>query len=107
MPFQFCGGWVTKSGRYQSNWVLVVTGAAYSLCFQRAVASGPGRVSTVASASAWPAGSSDSGSAQPASANSAVHTTSSAITSKVRSLTGQPAGQLQSLLVRGPGQADC
>ncbi|CKS14680.1 Uncharacterised protein [Mycobacterium tuberculosis] len=64
----------------------MVTGAAYSLWFQPAVASGPGRVSATASFSASPAGSSDSGSAHPASANSAVHTTSSAMTSRVRSL---------------------
>jgi hypothetical protein len=59
----------------------VVTGAANSLPCHVAEASGPGRVSVLASASAWPAGSSDSGSAHPASANSAVHTTSIAMMS--------------------------
>src|SRR5580693_2549303 len=83
---QVAGGLSIKSGRYQSNSVLVVTGAAKSRCVQVAVASGPGSVSVLASTSARPAGSSDSGKAQPASANSAVQITSSAITSKVRSL---------------------
>ena len=86
MPSQVVGGSSIKSARYQSNWVLVVIGAAYSLSCHFAVSSGPGRVSLVASASAWPDGSSDSGNAQPASANSAVHTTSRAITSSVLSL---------------------
>src|SRR5690606_11859779 len=76
MSSQVAGGAGVKSGRYQSNWVLVVTGAAYSCPCHFAVSSGPGRVLAVASASACPAGSSESGSAQPASANSAVHTTS-------------------------------
>src|ERR1700757_2318966 len=43
--FQSVGGLDTKSARYQSNWVLVVIGAAYSLPFHFAVSSGPGRVS--------------------------------------------------------------
>src|SRR5271156_1004016 len=80
------GGLFIKSGRYQSNWVLVLTGAAYNRCCQVAVLNGPGKVSVVASASARPAGSSDSGSPQPASANSAVQITSIAITSTVWSL---------------------
>src|ERR1700758_92806 len=85
IAFQSDGGVVTKSARYQSNWVFVVIGAAYIWPFHSAVFSGPGRVSATASASAWPAGSSDSGNAHPASANSAVQITSSAITSSVRS----------------------
>ncbi len=87
MPSQVVGGIVASNLlRYQSNWVLVVIGAAYSLPCHFAVSSGPGRVLLVASASARPAGSSDNGTAQPASANSAVHTTSSAMMSRVRSL---------------------
>ena len=80
------GGLSIKSGRYQSNWVLVLTGAAYSRCRQVAVDNGPGSVSVAASASARCAGSSDSGSTQPASANSAVQITSIAITSTPWSL---------------------
>src|SRR3984885_9128992 len=53
------GGLSIKSGRYQSNWVLVLTGAAYSRCRQVAVDNGPGRVSVLAAASARRAGSSD------------------------------------------------
>src|SRR5882757_2588616 len=85
-PSHVAGGLSIKSARYQSNWVLVVIGAAYSLSCHSAVLSGPGSVLPRASASAWPAGSSESGNAQPASANSAVQTTSSAITSRVLSL---------------------
>ena len=113
MPSQVSGGGATRSGRYQSNWVLVVTGAANSRPCQRADASGPGRVSVAASASASPAGSSDSGSAQPASANSAVHTTSSAMMSSVRSLpvrrrascrrwSSAPLGRLNCSMVKRP-----
>src|SRR6185312_11453064 len=86
MPSHVLGGLSIKSARYQSNWVLVVIGAAYSLFCHVAVSNGPGSVLLLASASAWPDGSSESGKAQPASANSAVHTTSSAITSSVLSL---------------------
>ena len=86
MPSHVVGGSPIKSARYQSNWVFVVIGAAYNLSCHFAVSSGPGSVLLVASASAWPDGSSDSGNAQPASANSAVHTTSSAITSRDLSL---------------------
>ena len=38
------GGASIKSARYQSNWVLVVIGAAYSLSCHLAVSSGPGSV---------------------------------------------------------------
>ena len=86
MASHVVGGSSIKSARYQSNWVFVVIGTAYSLSCHFAVSSGPGSVLEVASASAWPDGSSDSGNAQPASANSAVHTTSSAITSRDLSL---------------------
>src|SRR5277367_2861527 len=85
-PLQVSGGLSIKSGRYQSNWVFVLRGAAYNRCRQIAVLNGPGKVSVVASASARRAGSSDSGSIQPASANSAVQITSIAITSTVWSL---------------------
>ncbi|SHV87499.1 Uncharacterised protein [Mycobacteroides abscessus subsp. abscessus] len=64
----------------------MLNGAAYSLPFHRALSSGPARASRCAAASVTPAGSSESGSAQPASANSAVHTTSIPIRSRVRSL---------------------
>src|SRR3954471_24465021 len=86
MSSHVVGGLSIKSARYQSNWVLVVMGAAYSLSCHLAVSNGPGSVLPVASVSAWPDGSSESGNAQPASANSAVHTTSSAIRSRVLSL---------------------
>ena len=85
-PSHVDGGVFIKSVRYQSNWVLVVTGAAKTRCFQVAVDNGPGSVSVVASASARWTGSSDSGSTQRASANSAVQITSIAMTSTVRSL---------------------
>src|SRR5277367_5425007 len=85
-PLQVSGGLSIKSGRYQSNWVFVLRGAAYNRCRQIAVLNGPGKVSVVASASARRAGSSDSGSIQPASAHS--------------------AGQLHSLVIGAPRQAD-
>ena len=44
MPSHVCGGSSIKSARYQSNWVLVVIGAAYSLSCHLAVFSGPGSV---------------------------------------------------------------
>src|SRR6201997_672776 len=113
IAFQSDGGVVTKSARYHSNWVFVVIGAAYIWPFHSAVFSGPGRVSATASASAWPAGSSDSGNAHPASANSAVQITSSAITSSVWSLpvrrrascsrwSSAPLGRLNCWMVNRP-----
>ena len=86
MSSQVAGASGIRSARYQSIWVLVVMGAANSRPCHCAVLSGPGKVSSAASASAFPAGSSDSGTAQPASANSAVHTTSRPMMSRFLSL---------------------
>src|SRR5215207_1766991 len=69
---QVVGGWGTRSLRYHSSWVLLLNGAATSWPFQVAVS----RAALTASRSTCRRRSPVQGTIQPASANSASHTTS-------------------------------
>ena len=78
---QVCGGFGTRSDRYQSNWVLLLCGAAYSLPFHSAVSKAGASVPFSTDALSLPV----HGRIQPAWANSAAQVTSRTMTSMLLS----------------------
>ena len=106
MSSQVVGGLSIKSARYQSNWVLVVMGAAYSLSCHLAVSKRPGQ-RVAGGVGLGPAGRVVGKRQSPARLGELGrphHVQRHHV--QGRSLPREPPGQLQPLVVGDSGQAE-